>query len=565
MTDEQWRGGFGPPPDPFEPQSQPQPQSQTQPPAQPVPAATGRFTGRTARVTALAVAVLLAVGGGTYLALGDDRDDRDEPSEARPSASPSIDRGDGKGPGVGPSTYDANAGIKPGEARVWLRDNDADLPGSGTSQYGPWRVGDVVVKAMTNELIGYAAADGQDKWKLSLPTPVCGVPPAPSADGKLVLGVKESASQSSHCNHLQQVDLTTGKAGWKVPVPPENSYDTALQFEMAISGDTVALARSAVMSGFSVTDGRKLFGTSKTNGCTAAGFAGGSRLIGLRTCFDPKDSRAPAQSLVEELDPATGTAKWSHTFDKGWTVGRVLSVDPLVVAAHHKDSKAWNITAFAADGKVRSQGAAGFGVSGRCNGFGNAGGYQECYAAAADADTLYIGAGKPGTSLGIEDTNQVVAVDLNTGKERWRTAEQPKGRTVWPLAVEDGRVLVYVAPGSGAAGSVVSLAPADGSSQPVLQSPAVSAGAESVFYTHNIRITWAGGRLFLLNGRVYGPEPKRRAARSSRSASSVAQPRRGTCRTRTNSRAGRTACTSLRPSSRSRSLHASPTAGSRQH
>lgn len=47
----------------------------------------------------------------------------------------------------------------------------------------------------------------------------------------------------------------------------------------------------------------------------------------------------------------------------------------------------------------------------------------------------------------------------------------------------------------------------------MLQSPAAAAGPEDVFYTHGIRIAWAGGRLFLLNGRVYGPEP-RKASRS---------------------------------------------------
>ncbi|MFE6835209.1 PQQ-binding-like beta-propeller repeat protein [Streptomyces sp. NPDC057705] len=540
MSDEQWRGGFGPAPEPFEPQppaeagppaqpraeaghpaqapAQPQPPAHVQP--QPVPAPGGpagggdrgdrggRFKGRPAVLTALAVAVLLTVGAGVYLAVGDGRD---EPSGDRPAASPSIDKGDGKGPGVGPDTYDPNAGIRPGEARVWLRDNQAELPGSGASQYGPWRVGDVVVKAIATELTGYGATDGQDRWKLPLPTRLCAVPPAPTADGKLVVGLKESTSESSHCTHLQLIDLATGKAGWKVAVPAENAYDSSTEFEIAISGDTVALARSAVMSGFSVTDGRKLFGTSKTDGCTPSAFGGGSRLIGLRNCFDPGDATARGQSMIEELDPATGTSKWSYKYDKGWTVGRVLSVDPLVVAAHHDDRKTWNITAFTADGKVRSQSAAGFGVSGRCNGFGNGSGFQECYAAVADADTLYIGAGKPAATLDTEDTNQVVAVDLNTGKERWRTAEQPKGRTMWPLAIEEGRVLVYVSPGSGAAGSVVSLAPADGASQPVLQSPAVSAGAASVFYSHSIRTTWAGGRLFLLNGWVYSPEPKKKS------------------------------------------------------
>lgn len=493
--------GFGPPPEPFEPR-----------PGNAAAGGRGPFGGRTRVLVAALVGVLIVIGGGAYVTFGGDRGggaaDRDTGKAAAPSGSPSVDQGDGKGPGTGPDAYDPNAGIRPGEARVWLRDNQTELAGSGAAQYGPWRVGDVVVKAMYKEVTGYAVADGQEKWKLSLQTPLCGVPRHPSATGKLVVGVKESDSDTAHCTQLQQIDLATGAAGWKVPVPQENRYDTALEFEMAVTGDTVAVARSAVMSGFSVTDGRKLFGTSKTNGCSPTAFAGGSRLIGLRTCFPPKEPSSAAQSMVEELDPATGGSRWSHTFDKGWRVGRVLSVDPLVVAGYDKAKKTWAVTAFTADGKVRSHGEAAFGVTGRCNGWGNASGYQECYAAVADADTLYIGGGRPGKELGIEDTLQVVAVDLNTGKEKWRTAEQPAGRTVWPLAVENGRVVVYVAPGDGAAGSVVSLAPADGSAQPLLQSPAAAAGAEEVFYDHGVRIGWAGGRLFLLNGRVNGPEPK---------------------------------------------------------
>ncbi|ARE75374.1 hypothetical protein B6R96_16560 [Streptomyces sp. Sge12] len=491
--------GFGPPPAPFGPDQGPRPRPRS------------RSAGAVAAAVAAVVAALLLIGGGAYGLTVRTGVGVPGPPAAGPSGSPSVDQGDGKGPGGTPAAYDPNAGIRPGEARVWLRDNQAEVAGSGTSQYGPWRVGATVVAAISNGLTAYAVADGQEKWKLPLQTPLCGVPPAPSATGVLVVAVKETASDTSRCTHLQQIDLTTGKAGWKVPVPRENEHDTSVEFELAISGDTVAVARPAVMSGFSVTDGRKLFGTSKTNGCYPSAFAGGSRLIGIRHCPDPNDTRASGQAMVEELDPATGSARWSHKYDPDWTVGRVLSMDPLVIAAHHKDKKTWNIKAFAADGTVRSQTNPGFGVSGRCNGFGNASGFQECYAAAADADTLYLGAGKPGISLGIDDTNQVVAVDLNTGKERWRTAEQPKGRTMWPLAVEGGRVVVYVSPGSGGgeAGAVVSLAAADGAAQPVLQSPAAAAGAQGVFYPHGLRTAWADGRLFLLNGRVYSPEPRK--------------------------------------------------------
>ncbi|MFD9354008.1 PQQ-binding-like beta-propeller repeat protein [Streptomyces sp. NPDC060031] len=499
--------GFGPPIEPrgpgaFGPPPQPWPVA----PAAPAPApARDRFTDRPGTVVvAVLVAVLLAIGGGVFATVRSDRGQpaaQDGKDPATPSGSPSVDQGDGKGPGAGRDVYDPNIDIKPGQARVWLRDNQTEVVGAGTSQFGPWRVGDVVVKAMYKEVTAYAVADGQEKWKVPLQTPLCGAPPAPSANGKLVLGVREKDSQTSHCTDLQQIDLTTGKAGWKAPVPQENPYDTPGEFLLAITGDTVAVARTAVMSGFSVTDGRKLFGTSSENGCSPSEFAGGSRLMLVRNC--------PEQVMLQEVDPATGTAKWSHQYDKGWNLGRVLSMDPLVVAAYHKDRKVWNITAFTPDGKVRSQSDMAFGVTGRCNGWGNADGLQECDAAVADADTLYIGAGKPGKSLGIDDTNQVVAVDLNTGKEKWRTIEQPKGRTVWPLAVENGRAVVYVSPGRGEAASVVSLAPADGASQPVLQSPAAAEGAESVFSTSALRVAWAGGRLFLLNGRVYSPEPRK--------------------------------------------------------
>lgn len=42
-----------------------------------------------------------------------------------------------------------------------------------------------------------------------------------------------------------------------------------------------------------------------------------------------------------------------------------------------------------------------------------------------------------------------------------------------------------------------------------MQSPAAARGAQGVFYPHGVRIAWAGGRLFLLNGRVNSPEPRK--------------------------------------------------------
>ncbi|MFF4102018.1 PQQ-binding-like beta-propeller repeat protein [Streptomyces sp. NPDC001903] len=484
-------------------------------PLPPAPTGAGRspFRGRPAVLIAALVAGLLVIGGGVYALAGTGRD---KPSagaggteSAMPSGSPSVDKGDGKGSGGGPEVTDLNAGIKPGEAPVWLSENRTELPGSGASQYGPWRVGDVVVKAVFKEVTAHGVTDGREMWKVALEGPLCGVAPAPSANGMLVVGLKSGDGEGARCTRLQQIDLTTGRAGWKIEVPKENSYDIAVEFRLAIAGDTVAVARSAVVSGFSVTDGRKLFGTSKTGACyPAAVGGGGTKLINVRSCPDPNDTAGKTRTMIEEADPATGAPKWNHQYEKGWNLGRIYSVDPLVVAAYHSDRKVWNITAFTAEGKIRSQTESKFGVPGRCNGWGDGSGdVHGCVGTVVDADTLYIAAGKPGGELGIDTTDEVVAVDLNSGAEKWHAAA-PQGRVMSPLAVEDGKLLVYLHSGAGAAGAVAALPAATGGEpQPILQSPEGTKGAEAVFFPNLVRMAWAGGRLFLLNGRVSSPKP----------------------------------------------------------
>jgi outer membrane protein assembly factor BamB len=263
------------------------------------------------------------------------------------------------------------------------------------------------------------------------------------------------------------------------------------------------------MSGFSVTDGHKLFGTPN-DGCTPTTFGGGTaRLMLVRNCY--VQGSAEPQAAIEEVDPATGAAKWSYQYAKGWNIGQILSVDPLVVSTHHTQDKVWNITAFAADGKVRSQTNAPFGVSKRCNGWGSGSGdLHTCYAAVADADTLYIAGGKPGGKypLEVEKADEVIAVDLNTGQVKWRTTG-PGGRVMYPLALQDGKVVVYVDMGKGEPGAMAAIPTGGGQPQVFLPSPKAAKGPESAFYASSVRLAWVEGRVFLLNGFVRSPEPRK--------------------------------------------------------
>ncbi|MFF1478170.1 hypothetical protein ACFVYD_11455 [Streptomyces sp. NPDC058301] len=128
-----------------------------------------------------------------------------------------------------------------------------------------------------------------------------------------------------------------------------------------------------------------------------------------------------------------------------------------------------------------------------------------------DATTLYLGtAGSEGVVVGEPETNEVVAVDLATGKEKWRTKE-PHGRAMRPLAVEGGKAVVYVQPGKGPndSAAIATIAATGGAPQVLLQTPAAATGAESAFFLRP-RMAWSGGRFFLLNGRVQSPTAQKK-------------------------------------------------------
>ncbi|MFD9824614.1 outer membrane protein assembly factor BamB family protein [Streptomyces violascens] len=491
---------------------------QPQYPGAPVPGQGGGknpFKGKPGMIVAAAVAGLLVIGGGAYFMFSGSGDDKkpvaDKSHGAQPSGSPSVDKGDGKGNG-GSDSNDINAGIKDGEARVWLHENETPLTQNGAEQYGPWRLGDVVVKAMYKEIVGYAVGDGKEKWKASLDTPICSAPHDTTADGKIVFGVQENNTKDAKCNQLQMVDLAAGKAGWKVPVPSEGLFDIMVGGDMAISGNTVVLARMGGASGFSVTDGKKLYGTPKTGNCRSDAFAGGPKLISVGTCSDPNNTSmdAPQSELLQELDPATGKPKWNYQYDKGWSIRRVYSMDPLVVYATNKDKKTWNISTFTPDGKIRSQVDSKSQLTANCSGFGIVDRQlQDCSGTAADANTLYISTeGKDSGDLGVGRSNDVVAIDLGTGKEKWHAAA-PKGRMMQPLAVEGGNVVLYIEPGIEDTGAAIATLPQTGGTPTItLQSPSAAGSTERNFY--GPRMAWAGGRFFMLNGRVKSPKGDQR-------------------------------------------------------
>ncbi|MER6104706.1 PQQ-binding-like beta-propeller repeat protein [Streptomyces sp. NPDC001832] len=453
-----------------------------------------------ALIIGAAAVALLVIGGGISIAMSGSGDDKEPVAEksgdAEPSNSPAVNEGDGNGDGREVDD-DLNAGRKAGEAKVlWLQKNDVDLPRNGSDVYGPWVVGDTVVKGMYRTVSGYSVADGKQKWTVKLPAELCAAPSQPTTDGKIVIGVENGTTDTADCADLQMIDLNTGKVGWKKSIKKNGIGDILSDISLAISGDTVAVGRIGNSSAYRVSDGKELFG-NQPGDCQPFAFAGGPKLIAASNCrTDDVDN---PQQQIQELDPVTGKPRWTYQAKRGWEIDRVYSVSPLVVSL--KQDKQWGILALNENGTRRSGLVSDKGDKFETDcgnafaAFGNS--LDGCTGVAADANTFYMSTAPE--SSGTASTNKVVAFDLNTGKSKWKAAA-PAGRTMKPLRMDGGNVLLHVKAGYDGGGGIATLAPTGGTPQMVLKHPASTAEIENSFY--NSKIVYAGGRSFIASGRV---------------------------------------------------------------
>ncbi|MFG2630921.1 PQQ-binding-like beta-propeller repeat protein [Streptomyces sp. NPDC048473] len=505
-------GPYGAPSQPglYDAPTQPGPYGVPSPPQPGGPAGSGGggfFRGRRGAVVGAVLAVVLLAGGGVWLATSGG--DGTKPT-AKKSADPEPDvsstgkgKPDDKGKDQGPSDLRGeadgiNAKRKPGEAKVlWLQEGGVDLPRNGSDVYGPWIVGDTVVKAMFHTVSGYSVADGSQKWSLRLPSAMCAAPSQATADGKIVLGIQTGHGDQAFCDALQMVDLTTGKAGWHKTYKRQGAWDELSHVAMAINGDTVTVGRTTRTDAFRVSDGKVLFGQLPGN-CQPFGFASGPVAIAAASCQTAADDHK--EQLVERIDPATGKVLWKYKVKKGWEVAQFYSVSPLVVSLKKGDE--WAIIMLNADGTYRSQlvgGDENYKTQCDTDVASDGRNLDNCLGVAADDKTVYL-ASKPGES---DPTNKVVAFDLASGQTKWKAAA-PAGQTLMPMRVEGGRLLMYLSAAKNKGGGIASLPPTGGTPQMVVRHPAAGAEAERALF--DTRVAYVNGRSLLLSTSLSGIE-----------------------------------------------------------
>ncbi|MET7547015.1 PQQ-binding-like beta-propeller repeat protein [Streptomyces sp. NPDC005479] len=482
------------------PQQQLQQQSQQPPP----PGGGGFFKGGRGAVIGAVLAVVLLAGGGIWFATSGGDDDSKPTARASTDPGPGTNGGgDGKAEDRGTHDLGAeadalNAQRRPGEAKVlWLQEGGVDLPRNGSDVYGPWIVGDTVVKAMFRTVSGYSVADGSRKWSLRMPSSLCAAPSQPTADGKIVFGIKTGTADDALCNSLQMVDLTTGKAGWRKTYRRQGAWDLLSDVSMAINGDTVTVGRTSRTDAFRVSDGAVLFGELPGN-CQPFGFASGPVAIAATSCQTAADDHKEQQ--VQRIDPVTGKVQWTYKVKKGWEVAQFYSVSPLVVSLKQEDK--WAIIVLNENGTYRSQLVGGTDDYGtKCGGdlLTEGKNLDNCLGVAADDRMVYL-ATKPAED-DLTPTNKVVAFDLNTGQAKWKAAA-PAGQTLMPMRTEGGRLLMYLAAGKNKGGGIASLPPTGGTPQMVLRHPAAASAVERGFF--DSRVAYQNGRCLLMHARISG-------------------------------------------------------------
>ncbi|MFE8941794.1 PQQ-binding-like beta-propeller repeat protein [Streptomyces sp. NPDC007872] len=479
-------------------------------PTPPPPGGGGPSKNRTALVAGVAAAAVLIAAVTTWAVVGGGDDEKDPvagptataaPTSGAPKPTASVDEGDGSGDGSN-GDDDLNAGRQAGEAKVnWLLKNTVDLPRNGADVHGPWIAGDTVVKAMYKSVQGYDLNTGAVKWTVDLPFELCAAPPEPSAGGLMAFGYQQSAKEGADCTELQQIDLKTGKAGWKKSIPKPTGLFAFSDHTLAISGNTLTAAGSSSAYGFSLTDGRQLF-KGATTGCKPFAYAGGKKLFAAMNC--PSGDASKKVQAIGEVDPNTGKPKYTYQLKANWEIDKVYSVDPLVVSARQREPEQWAIFSLRPDGGLRSnvQGGKNDKFGPRCGGgfvvFGK--NLQGCTGVAADANNLYMA-----TETKYGTPNEVVAFDLNTGKAKWRS-KAPGEQTMKPLRMEGSEVLLYVEAAYGKGGAVATLAPTGGAPKVLLQHPASTAEIENNFY--DAAYAYGNGTFVLASGRVSASNDK---------------------------------------------------------
>ncbi|MFJ1732190.1 PQQ-binding-like beta-propeller repeat protein [Streptomyces sp. NPDC088254] len=468
-------------------------------PMYPQPAGGGRKSNAQLWIiVAAVVAIALIVGGGVWYANSADGGKKNETA----STGGTGGKGGEKGGGTGGTSSGGSEKVPSDPASKLLFQIPAPKVAKDDSVIvsGSWLTEKAYVKSGVAEIVGYDPVKGSKLWTIKLPGPVCTASEHATDDGKTAVVFQPKMppkDSSAGCSQVAAIDLVAGKQLWTKTV---SSGDYPVTFDnVTVSGRTVALGATEGGSAFDIDSGKALWAPKTSDTCYDAGYGGGAKLVAVRKCgtYDARELR------IQTIDPASGKVISEYKLAKGIEYASIVSTEPLVVAADVGDSAqdGSGISDFFSidnkTGKLKTRiSAPGEQFAARCDGITRV---EHCSGLAVGADRLYLPTEEHDGTGEYSRTNEIVAFDLNTGKQTGQRADAGDGYELTPLRTDGGNVIAYKSAPYDEGGQVVSIDGGSFKQTTLLRNPATESvrDAESSMSPEYSELIYSQGRLYM--------------------------------------------------------------------
>ncbi|MFE0257208.1 PQQ-binding-like beta-propeller repeat protein [Streptomyces sp. NPDC059010] len=319
---------------------------------------------------------------------------------------------------------------------------------------GTWFTDKAVVQTLSGGVKAYELKSGKRLWATPLPgagNQAC-VAPSVSDGGVGIVAYGASgmggAGARGRCDHVAAFDLNSGKVLWDRAFKVKDEFNTGKGLSVARSGEAVVIRADKEHVALKVADGRAAWDTQRLedgskvwdpqklggSGCSAGSYTGGKNLIRVRACSEGDEPSDKDWDEVSLIDPGSGKAEWTKRFADGEAEG-VISTSPLVVSGEEAG-------VYVLDEKTGEKRGGKFQGNPEKYLLGLEDDGSPMRQAAGFGNIFLMGGDDPEGGAG--SPRSMVAYDLDSGKELWRSKASPKMEYI-PLRETGGeRLLVYV-------------------------------------------------------------------------------------------------------------------------
>ncbi|MGW6566523.1 outer membrane protein assembly factor BamB family protein [Streptomyces sp. NPDC054975] len=475
----------------------------------PAPGGGKKLSAQMQIVIAAVVAVALIVGGGIWYANSGGGEENNTAGGTSSGATGGQNKGGGNGLGGNgkekvPANTKSSLKFQLPQPKV---DDTTDVSGS-------WITEKAYVKTGVNSIVGYDLDKGTPVWTLALPGQVCGTSRHVTADHKTAILFEATKRVGPKfyqpCTEVGVVDLVAGKLVWSGSVTGGNAGDDKARFsEVTLSGTTVAAGGTDGGAAFDLANGNPRWKPkANAENCYDMGYGGGEGLVAARKC----GSYGSQYVVIQNLNPTTGAVISQYKMPTGVEYAAIVSTKPLVVAADVGETAGdgSGISDFFSidekTGKLKVKIAANADrFAAKCRSTE----VEACQKVVVGNNRLYLPTEEREGSTGEygDETNEILAFDLTTGKQAVEKADAGDKWTLIPLRMDGGNILAYKVPPYDKGGQIVSIDGGTMKPTVLLENPSDKTvrDAEDSFSEDYAEILYSGGRMFISDVMISKP------------------------------------------------------------